>query len=142
MNTKKFLIAFAAVFVLLEITNYLIHGVILSSTYTEEGIKQLFRSTEEMESKMWVMWVTDLIWVFFFIFIFVKGYENKGIMEGVKYGVYIGLFYNLVIAYQSYAIYPLPYSLILIWFLFGILQSIIFGAVAAMIYKPKEAAVS
>lgn len=140
MNTKKFLTAFVVVFVLLEITNYLIHGVILSSTYAEEGVKQVFRSMEEMQSKMWIIWLTDLIWSFFFTFIFVKGHENKGIMEGVKYGVYIGLFYSLVMAYQSYALYPIPYSLTFKWFAFGFIQSVILGVVVAMIYKPKEAA--
>lgn len=139
MNTKKFLTAFVAVFVLLELMNYLIHGVILSSTYSEEGIKQLFRSEEEMQSKMWIIWVTDLIWAFFFVFIFVKGYENKGIMEGVKYGVYIGLFFGLVMSYQGYAMSPMPYSLALTWFLVSLVQSIILGIVAAAIYKPKEA---
>ena len=139
MNTKKFLIAFVVVFVLLEITNYLIHGVILSSTYAEEGVKQVFRSMEEMQSKMWIMWVADLVWSFFFVFIFVKGYQNKGIMEGIRYGVYIGIFVSFVFAYQSFAMLPLPYSLTFEWFITGLIQCIILGIVAAVIYKPKEA---
>ena len=36
MNTKKFFLAFFAVFAVLEITNYLVHGVILDSTYKDE----------------------------------------------------------------------------------------------------------
>ena len=139
MNTKKFLTAFVVVFVLLEITNYLIHGVILSSTYAEEGVKQVFRATEEMQSKMWIMWVADLVWSFFFVFIFVKGYQNKGIMEGIRYGVYIGIFVSFVFAYQSFAMLPLPYSLTFEWFIAGLIQCVIIGIVAAVIYKPKEA---
>lgn len=142
MNTKKFWIAFVVVFVLLELMNYLIHGVILSSTYSEESVKQLFRPQEEMQSKMWIIWLTDLIWAFFFVFVFVKGYENKGIIEGVKYGVYIGLFFGLVMSYQGYAISPMPYSLALTWFLVSFVQCIILGVVAAAIYKPKVAVVS
>ena len=139
MNTKKFLTAFVVVFVLLEITNYLIHGVILSSTYAEEGVKQVFRAAEEMQSKMWIMWVADLVWSFFFVFIFVKGYQNKGIMEGIRYGVYIGIFVSFVFAYQSFAMLPLPYSLTFEWFIAGLIQCVIIGIVAAVIYKPKEA---
>ena len=138
MNVKKFWIAVVVVFILTEVTGYLIHGVMLSSTYQSEGIKDIFRSMEDMQSKMWVMWVTDLVWVFFFTFIFVKGYENKGILEGFKYGIYIGLFIPFVFAYQSYVIYPVPYSLAVQWFLFGMIQCVIYGLVVAAIYKPKE----
>jgi magnesium-transporting ATPase (P-type) len=91
-----------------------------------------------MMSKMWVMWVTDIVWSFFFVFIFVKGYQNKGVMEGLRYGVYIGLFFSFVFAYSSYAMYPLPYSLIFQWFLIGLIQSVVLGIVTAVIYKPKS----
>jgi hypothetical protein len=139
MNKSKFWIAFVVIFVVLEVTNFLVHGTILSSTYQSEGIKEIFRNMEEMESKMWIMWLTDLIWAFFFTFIFVKGYENKGIMEGIKYGIYIGIFVSLVFSYQSYVVYPLPYSLVFQWFIYGLIQCIILGIVAALIYKPKPA---
>jgi magnesium-transporting ATPase (P-type) len=139
MNKSKFWIAFVVIFVVLEVTNFLVHGTILSSTYQSEGIKEIFRNMEEMESKMWIMWLTDLIWAFFFTFIFVKGYENKGLMEGIKYGIYIGIFVSLVFSYQSYVVYPLPYSLVFQWFIYGLIQCIILGIVAALIYKPKPA---
>jgi hypothetical protein len=61
-------------------------------------------------------------------------------MEGVKYGIYIGLFYSLVSAYGNYSVYPIPYSLAFQWFIFGLLQSVIFGIAAALVYKPKPAA--
>ena len=137
MNKNKFWIAFIVIFVVLEVTNFIIHGTLLSSTYQSEGIKEIFRNMEEMESKMWIMWLTDIIWAFFFTFIFVKGYENKGIMEGIKYGIYMGIFVSLVFSYQSYVVYPLPYSLVFQWFLFGLIQCILLGIVAALIYKPK-----
>ena len=137
MNKNKFWIAFIVIFVVLEVTNFIIHGTLLSSTYQSEGIKEIFRNMEEMESKMWIMWLTDIIWAFFFTFIFVKGYENKGIMKGIKYGIYMGIFVSLVFSYQSYVVYPLPYSLVFQWFLFGLIQCILLGIVAALIYKPK-----
>ena len=137
MNKKKFWLAVVVIFILFEATNFLIHGVILGPVYQQEGVQKVFRSLEEMQSNMWILWITDLVWVFFFTLIFVKGYENKGVMEGVKFGVYIGLFFSFVYAYQSYWSYPLPYSLTLQWFLFGMLQCIIFGAVAAVLYKSK-----
>lgn len=66
MNIKKFWIAFVVVFIVLEILGYIVHGVMLASTYESEGIKEVFRSMEEMDSKMWIMWLTDLIWAYLY----------------------------------------------------------------------------
>jgi hypothetical protein len=142
MNVKKFWITFIVILILLFVTDYLIHVVILGATYASEGVKEAFRSSEVMQSKMWIMWVMYLVWVFFFTFIFVKGYENKGIMEGIKFGIYIGLFYSLVSAYGNYVIFPLPYSLVFQSFIYGLIQCVIFGIAAAVIYKPVQAPAS
>jgi magnesium-transporting ATPase (P-type) len=136
MNTKKFLLAFLVVFVLLEGTGYIIHTAILGSTYRDEIISQAFRPEAEMMAKMWIVWLTDLIWSFFFVFLFVKGYENKGLMEGLRFGFYIGIFVSLVFSYQMYAFIPIPYSLVFQWFIYGMIQCLILGAAAALIYKP------
>ena len=137
MNQKKFWIAFIVIFVVYEVTNYVVHVLILGPTYLSQEVAPMFRPQEVLNSTSWIRLFTELVWSFFFTFIFVKGYENKGIMEGVKYGIYMGLFYSFVFAYQSYWMYPLPYSLTLQWFIFGMIQCVILGVLAAMIYKPK-----
>ncbi len=136
MNIKRFVSALIVVFVLFEITNYLVHGVILASTYQSEGVRSVFRP--DMMSNMWIIWLTDLIWCFFFVFFFVKGYENKGVMEGLRYGFYMGLFFSLVVAYQGYAIHPIPYSLAFQWFIYGLIQSLILGCTSSLIYKKSK----
>ncbi|MEW5842696.1 MAG: hypothetical protein AB1775_05490 [Bacteroidota bacterium] len=140
MNTKKLVTAFVVVFILLEVTNYLVNMVILSSTYSNPEISKIFRPVAEMDAKMWMMWIADLVYSFFFVFIFVKGYENKGIMEGVRYGIYIGIFIQFMAAVAQHVVYPLPASLAVQWFIYGLIESVIFGVAAAMIYKPKTAA--
>ncbi len=60
-------------------------------------------------------------------------------MEGVRFGIYIGLFYFLVVSYGTYAMFPIPYKVALSTFLVGFAQSIILGIVAALTYKPKPA---
>ncbi len=139
MNTKRFVLAFIVIFVLLEVMSYLVHSVILSSTYMSEGLKDIFRPEDQMNSYAWIIWVTDLIWSFFFVFFFVKGYENKGIMEGIRFGFYMGIFFSLVSSYQSFAIYPIPYSLAFQWFIYGLIEFLILGLIVSLIYKPREA---
>lgn len=140
MNTKKLVTAFVVVFILLEVTNYLVNMVILSSTYANPEISKIFRPMAEMDAKMWMMRIADLVYSFFFVFIFVKGYENKGIMEGVRYGIYIGIFIQFMAAVAQHVVYPVQASLAVQWFIYGLIESVIFGVAAAVIYKPKTAA--
>jgi len=134
MNTKKYLLASLAVFVTLLILDFVIHNLILSSAY--ESIQEIFRP--DMMDKMWIMYVTGIIFSLLFVYIFSKGYEGKGIVEGLKYGLIIGLVVHLVGSYNQYAVYPLPYSLVLKWFIYGTIELMIAGIVLALVYKPKE----
>lgn len=137
---KKLWMGFVAVFVAMEVLIFLIHGVILDSTY--KSLQEVWRA--DMDSLMWIYHVLALIGAFFFTFIFSKGYEGKGIMEGVRYGFYIGVWMSSGMAYGSYAMINIPYSLALRWFIYGIIEYIIYGVVLAMVYgmKPKEASAS
>lgn len=138
MSTKKFVLAVVVVFILLEATSHLVHSVILAPTYMQESISKAFRPEAEMWAMMWQMWIADLIWSFFFVFIFTKGYQNKGWMEGVRYGVYIGLFMNLTAAVAQNVVYPIPFYLAQQWFIYGFIQCVILGVVVSLIYKPAE----
>jgi hypothetical protein len=135
--SKKGWIGFVVVFVVMEIVMFLIHGVILGSTY--EAIKDKFRP--DMESFMWIYHVLALIGAFFFTLIFSKGYEGKGAMEGVRYGLYIGIWMGAGMAYGSYSMIDIPYSLALQWFIYGIIEYIIYGVILAAVFG-KQACVT
>lgn len=138
MNTKRFALAVVAVFVVSQVLNYLIHQVWLSPTYG--SLASVWRPEAEMQSKMWILFVTSAVFSLFFVYIFVRGYQGRGIGEGLRYGLVIGLFYALPHAYEAYVIYPIPYYLALEWFLAGLASCLILGVVAALIYKPAGAA--
>ena len=134
---KKLLLGFVAVFVTIEILDFLFHGGLLGSTYASMTVWR-----PDMASKKWIIHLITLIGSFFFAFIFSKGYENKGIGEGLRYGLYIGLWMGTGMAYGTYAMVAIPYSLALEWFLFGVVEYVIAGAVLAAVFgsKPREAA--
>jgi hypothetical protein len=124
----------------MAVLNMIIHGFILSSTYQTDEVSKIMRPESEMNSMMWIYYVVYIIQAFFFTFIFSKGYEGKGIIEGVRYGLYMGLLMATPMAYASYAMYPMPYSLALQWFIYGMIQYIILGILIALVYKKKPAA--
>ena len=134
MNVKRYLLASAAVFVAAEILEYIIHEVILGSTY--ESLQQLWRP--DMDSMMWIYPVIGVIWSLLFVCIFTKGYEGKGIMEGVRFGVIIGLFVSIPMAFGTYAMIAIPGSLACQWLIYGLIETIILGIVVAAIYRPKQ----
>ncbi len=135
MNVKRFFLAAVVVFIVAEVLEFLIHGVILASTY--EALKDLWRP--DMESKMWIYPVIGAIWSLLFVYIFVKGREGKGLMEGVRFGVVIGLFVGIPMAYGTYAMIAIPYSLALQWWIYTLIECIVLGVIAALVYKPLPA---
>lgn len=134
--SKKVWIGFIAVFIGMAILDYLIHAVILAPVYMSEPMKSLMRP--DMEGKIWIFYVVYLIIAFFFTLIFSKGYEGKGIGEGIRYGLYVGLLMATPMAYSSYAMYPMPYSLALQWFIYGIIEYIILGIIVAAVFGKKK----
>lgn len=137
MNWKKFWIAFVVVYVVYQITNLIVHAGLLSGVYERLVTDGVFRSEADMPG--WVFWVTALVFSYFFVFIFAKGYENRGIMEGVRYGFYVGMLFFFVGSFDQFVMYPIHYSLTWYWIILGIIQTILCGIAAALVYKPKSA---
>lgn len=134
MNIKRFVWAAIAVFLGFQVTDPIIHMVILGKTY--QSMPAMWRPG--MESMMWIMHAGGLVMAFLFVYIFFKGYENKGIGEGVRFGLVLGLFANIPYAFYSYVIYPLPFSLCAQWFVYGMIQFVICGVIAAAVYRPAD----
>ena len=136
MNVKRWLLASFGVYVAHRILDLIIHGVILAGQY--EAAADVWRP--DMESKMYIMYITAAIFSLLFVYIFIKGYEGKGIMEGVRYGLWMGLLISIPMAYGSYATLDIPYSLAFSWWTLGTVKIIICGIVAASVYRPAAAA--
>lgn len=137
MNIKKWVITSLVVFVASWIMDFIIHMVILQGAY--EATSHIWRPEAEMTSMMWWMWLSGLIWCFLFVYIFAKGYEGRGIMEGVRFGLIIGLFFMLTMSLGNYVTLPIPFSLALYWFIFGLIEITIMGVITSLLYKPVTA---
>ncbi len=134
MNVRRYLAATLAVFVVSVGLGYVVNGLLLQSTYA--SIHGVWRP--DILSKMWINAVNDFILSFVFVYLFAKGYEGRGMLEGVRFGLLMGLVFAIPAAYGTYVIIPVPYYLALEWFLYGMAQTVIIGMVAAAIYKPPE----
>lgn len=127
---KKILYGFIAVFVISEVVSIFMNGFLLRTAY--EATASLWRS--DMNSLMWIYYVIAAIGAFFFTFIFSRGYEGKGMMEGIRYGLSIGIWMGMGMAYGTYAMIAIPYSMALTWFIGTIIQYILCGIAVALIF--------
>jgi len=133
MNIKRFILAGLAVFVTFQILDYVIHSLILSPVYEE--FSSVWRP--DMESMMWVLMAASFVFSFLFVYIYSKGFGH-GLMAGIGYGFVIGLAAMCFPAINQYVIYPLPGFLVVQWCIYGLIQYVLCGVVASLIYKPKK----
>lgn len=137
MINRTFWIGFIVVYIVWQIIGFVVHGVLLADTY--KGMWAVFRAESEMNSLMWMMFLSSALYLLLFCYIFTKGYEGKGVGEGLRFGLLLGLFMSIPMALDQYALYPIPPNVAVIWFVTGVVSFMIAGAIFAAIYKPGEA---
>lgn len=137
MNNKTFWIGFVVVYVLWLALGFFISEAMLADAHA--GMIGVFRPENEMNDMIWKMFVSSAVMIFMFCYIFTRGYEGKGVMEGVRYGVLIAFLMASPMVIEQHVIYPIPENVATMW-LVGIFVSFtIVGAVFAAIYKPQAA---
>ena len=127
---KKFWIGFVVVLVVLAILDTITNTLLLAGVYQETA--SLWRP--EAEIKLGVVIISWVFIAFFFTLIFSKGYQGKGVLEGVRYGLYVTGLMVIPAAYLTYAIMPVPYGMTLQWWVYGGITYVILGTVLALIY--------
>ena len=134
MNTKRWLLASVAVFVVVAVLEFLIHGVLLSDVYRQTA--SVWRSDAEMQKMMWIFWVGMLVFAPFFALIYAKGYEKgkHGLGQGFRYGLYVGVMLSVMHSFGWYVILPIPLTLAFCWFLGILVEFIAAGVAAGLVY--------
>ncbi|MFQ5606882.1 MAG: hypothetical protein ACE5GA_02965, partial [Candidatus Zixiibacteriota bacterium] len=101
MNTSRYIWGSVAVFLYLFLIEFVFHGVIMSDTYQQSA--HLLRPEAESSALMIWMALGFLILAFGFCYIFTIGYKGKGIIEGVRYGLYVGIAFSVSTNLINYA---------------------------------------
>jgi hypothetical protein len=131
MSTKKFVISVLAVFIAYEAVNSFIHLIALREYYEE--LAHLWRN--DMQQKMWVMYMTSVVQAIIFVYFFTVGFVGRGVREGVRFGFIFGILMCFVSIFNQYAVYPVPLGLAWQWFAYGLIQYMICGIVVALVYQ-------
>ena len=135
MNTKKWLIAALGVFIAYFAMEFVVHGVIMKPLY--EQTASVWRPEEYMRKLMLWMMAGQAIFSVMFVLIYAKGYDasKPGPAQGARYGLLIGLLTAPMGALVWYAILPIPETIPVYWFVSGLVESVVIGAVAGALYR-------
>ena len=136
MNTQRYVTGSLAVFLFLFLVEGLFHGVIMADTYAANS--ELLRPEADANSYFIFMILGFLVFAFGFSFIFIKGYQGRGIMEGVRFGLYTALTFSVGTSLINFAVYPYPASWLIAWIIAYPIIMMGAGAVIALVYKPKQ----
>jgi hypothetical protein len=136
VDVKKWVYASIVVFVLLCILEAILTRLVLAPGYPE-----LYPATSDVQDATILRLYTYLgraIFSVLFVYIFIRGYEGKsGIGEGVRFGLWIGvliyiptIFYNLVVTNLSVGLHLTRAA-------GSLIETVLFGIAANMIYAKK-----
>ena len=131
-NKKRYVIISLLVWVIFFLIELFEHITILGSSYSKHSEFMRIGGADVIVLNI----IGGLIFTFLFCYIFVKGYEGKGFMEGVRFGIIIsGLIWLPKLIFE-YANFNYPGSWPLIWFIFGVIATVLGGVISAIIYRP------
>jgi len=111
----------------------LVNNVLLADLYAQHA--RVFRPQSEMNPAFGLG--ATLVGFFVFAYAYAKGYEGgKGAVEGLRYGVIVGLLLATFSVAWNYVVLPVSGTLAAAWIVDVIVEMAIYGAVVGLIYKP------
>lgn len=131
---KQTIWAVIAVFITWSILDFLIHGVLLKSTYQETA--NLWRPEDEMN--MPLMSIVTLVFSICFVTIYSYLIEPKSLWLGIKYGLILGIATGVSVGFGSYCYMPIPLSLAVSWFLASLVEISLAGIIVGYLVKSLE----
>jgi len=122
--------AIVAVFAFVFAFEYLFHGILLQGLY--EQTASVWRPKEE--HSMVFLFLSEILFSAVAVYFFTRNYEAKGIGEGVRFGLLVGLLLGSV-EIATYCYLPIPFALTGAWVIAAILKGLGAGVVSSLVYK-------
>jgi len=130
MNVKRFIISVLAVFITVYIIDLVFHGFLFESLYTSTS--DMWRGEDDF--MMAPMVLSQFGFSLILSYIYIKNYENRGLEEGLRFGLYFGLLLS-VIEIGKFSYLPVPFEIIEAWILVDMVKCLICGVILSLLYK-------
>ncbi len=129
--TKRTILAVVLVFVAWSILDFILHGLLLRSTY--EATASLWRPMDQMN--MPLMYFVTLVSSTCLVLIYAFLVERKSLVSGIRLGALFGLAAGISMGFGSYSTMPIPLILAWSWFLGTWIEAIVAGAIVGAVLK-------
>ncbi len=134
MDTKKFLITWASVFVVGFLLSFVIHGVLLEGDYSK--LPNLLRTQADQQNYFPFIIVANLVYSLALAWIYAQGVTEKPwVGQGVRFGVAVWLLTAVPGYLIYYAVQPWPPEVIYKSIGFDLVRITLLGVLAAAIYR-------
>ncbi len=138
MNRKKYIISSIVAGLVSYVVDFLTHVVVLGDAY--KAHMDLFAPMEKMMRWMWLNPIAYFLPTFILGYIFIKGYEGRGLQEGLRFGFWIALLLEVPRFCFMTMYYNFPMEFDGVSLIAGLVKWILVGIIFAAIYKPVEKA--
>lgn len=132
---KQTIWAIITVFIAWSLLDFLIHSVLLQSTY--HATAALWRAEEDM--KMALMSFVTLVFSIGFVSIYSYLINPKTLVAGIKYGVILGITTGTSMGIGSYCYMPIPIGLAFSWFIASLVELSLAGVIVGYMVSSRAA---
>lgn len=129
--TKRIVLAVVAVFVAWQVMDFLLHAVLLQSTYAATA--ELWRPMPEM--KMGLMRLVCLVSAVCFVCLYAWLVRPKSWAAGLSYGLIFGVGAGVSMGFGTFCVMPIPQNLAMAWFIGTIVEAAVAGLLVGWIVK-------
>jgi hypothetical protein len=127
VRTKRFVLTCALLFVVALLWNAFVHLVVLRAA--NASVQHLRRP--DLSDKLWLSLVMTAAVVALFAWGYTRFARDGSVKEGLRYGVYFALVAGVLVDLNQYVLFPIPASVALQWFLGGLAEFTLYGAIVA-----------
>jgi hypothetical protein len=133
MNWKRYWLSSVAVVIVRGLVAFFLFAVVFSSVYDQ----QLPGGRPEGEEFHLAGFINIITWSLAFTYVFIRGYQNKGWVEGISFGLIAWVFYFIPMLTGYWAYFQLPTNWVMAGLITGLAESVSSGLITALIYKAK-----
>ncbi|MFC1483188.1 hypothetical protein ACFL56_02895 [Candidatus Margulisiibacteriota bacterium] len=137
INWGKYLLASIVAVVIIFISDFIVHSKLLMDLYAQNA--RLFLPMAIMKERQIYMYAGQILFGLFFVLLYTQGYSGKKptIVEGLRYGLYLGLLMAIPFSLMMYGYSKYPVELLKYWGLAEFVRILIMGGFTGAIYSHK-----
>ena len=135
MNMKSVTIGAFAAWIVDMVYGFVVYGMLLASEFGR--YPGVFRPMEKINANIPLMAAGGLLAMFALAYMYAKGYEGgSGAMEGLRFGILLGIFAVGYIAIGNYVVMNIGRKLAVSMAVAGFVEFALVGLAIGAVYKP------